>query len=513
MRAFWREIAGAFVVLAVRMATLPATPWTTAELTLMAALNGVDPQLPPSPVPLHAGLARVVYFFVVDPFRSLVVLHTIAAAIGFVALARCFEDRPTGAAASLVFWLSSGVLAHPQTAVPMMFVALALHAFSSALTDDRGRATLFLGVWSACAIGCEPRLAPAIAAMLLAAVPFVRRRAYLLSFAAVALWLPAIPIPHAPSGIVRFTLHAWGSKLVTIPLLLCVVAGVVPPPRRRVWPLLAFAVVHLIFTVTTANPLGSIAPAVPAMLLFATLAALGLRRFALPGAALIAILSLFYVWPLLRERHTSYSPIVDAAAHVKATLPRNGVVLYEAEARAVARTLLSEYANAPVERGLELDAPLAILALAPSDEPEAKSFASDDTDVHRKLLGNEPRRATVDPVRSAERFAVVRGVYQPERSPQGDEWRWLAPDAAIRIPPQHGPAATLTFRVSPDAPFATNEVRINDVLAIAKKDAATKVRVPLTPGANELRIAAKESFVPGRGDARRLAVQLVDVEH
>jgi hypothetical protein len=115
----------------------------------------------------------------------------------------------------------------------------------------------------------------------------------------------------------------------------------------------------------------------------------------------------------------------------------------------------------------------------------------------------------------------LRGVYALEHSAEGDEWRWLAPDATIRLPRAHGDAAALTMRISADAPFAVNIVSISingrdaAVVDVGKELVVARLALPAEPQL-DVRLRSSRSFAPGallhNQDPRTLAVQLTRVE-
>jgi hypothetical protein len=136
------------------------------------------------------------------------------------------------------------------------------------------------------------------------------------------------------------------------------------------------------------------------------------------------------------------------------------------------------------------------------------------------LTRNHYREVSLDPIRPAERYLPLGGVYALERTIQGDEWRWLARDAAIRLPHDHSNKITLSFRLSPDTPYDSNVVHIavNGTPAgtiLARKQAAS-ITLPLPAGPAEIEMHSDQAFAPAtvlrNQDPRILAVQLVGVE-
>ena len=107
---FWREIAGAIVVLVTRLITAPISPWENDEFLFAEGVRRFDPSLyhphPPG-YPLFILLGKIVNVLTNDPWRALLILNIILAPIGFIALARAFrnwiDDADLAVAGALVF--------------------------------------------------------------------------------------------------------------------------------------------------------------------------------------------------------------------------------------------------------------------------------------------------------------------------------------------------------------------------------------------------------------------------
>jgi hypothetical protein len=159
---------------------------------------------------------------------------------------------------------------------------------------------------------------------------------------------------------------------------------------------------------------------------------------------------------------------------------------------------------------------IPLLVLADGGSPSAqRTFAWRASDAYGKLTRNHYRRVALAPLPPEERFLPLAGVHAPERTIDGaNEWRWLARDASLRLPSQHGETATLVFRLSPDAPYESNEIRVNETPLIVTKQ-PTSVTVALAPGASVITIHAARSFHPaailGNRDPRDVSVQLLRV--
>lgn len=219
-------------------------------------------------------------------------------------------------------------------------------------------------------------------------------------------------LPHEFS-IARFTLHPWGSKLVFLPLLVVVLAGVRPALRRKeLEPLAWFTFAWLALGIAVIDPRDGARFAVPAMLLVAIVAAEGLKvlRAGWIGAAVLAALSIVYTYPLLRERVTTPSP-------------------------------LSRALRAPGE-----------------------TFARGDADAWGKLT-RVPRTVAIE---RAPEFVPGAGVYGSEEG-----WRWVEAYAELSAPRP----LTLTLRLPASAKIEANDVRVNGVLVRVRRGESASVPV------------------------------------
>jgi len=554
----------------------------------------------PPGFPLFVLLGKLLHIFVNDPWRALVVVNIIAAPIGFIALTRALRnwigDEQVAAAASLIYFLSASMMIHGPLAlsdpVAMTFVALALAAISAESGEGRAeerrarssvsalpsppdngheRAAILAGLWTSCAIGCRPQLVIPLAPLLAIAIWRMRthrqRFACLATFGIVSLmWL--LPLMDAAGGfdglmayetkqaqyfathdavtsrgvfsasavVIRFLIHPWGSKYLTLPLLVFIILGASALARRwRVMlPLLAFTVVQAVFELATMDPADGARYSLPIMIVFALAAALGLEVIArsvhvsfipIGGALLFAIASFAYIAPIIRARVSGPSPPAAAAAYVKATFPSNTIVLFDLSMRPVAESLLPEFKSESFEPALktyydQTGIPLVLLADGGSHAPGVQVFSWPECDAYGKLTRNHYRVVTADPISTSERYAPIGGAYQLERNIAGDEWRWLAPRAAIALP-RGFDRVTVTLQLSHDTPYDLNEVLVmvngkpEAKLTVTKQPtSATVDLLPLLPP--EIEFAAARSFKPAEvlknRDPRTLAVQLVRVE-
>jgi hypothetical protein len=489
--------------------------------------------------------------------------------------ARQFEAGAVAAAGALLCFFAPAMLVHSTLALSdppaLMFAALALLAWAR-LGDGGLAAALAAGVLSAAAVGCRPQLAvalvPAMIVALVLAGDWRRRTAAVVPFTLVALaWLTPLALAVGGIGklgdflssqtryvalhdaglsrtgrvwseiVVRFVAHPWGTKWLAVPLLGVVVVGFVRGMKGR-WrsaaPLLVLAAAQLAFGIIFMDPADGARyalPAVPALAWLATVAIFDVlpERGRALGAWLLvaafAIGSAAYVEPLLAARRTSASPPVQAAQHLAAE-PEGTVVLYEMPLRAHAEVLLGRFEIVAVEEGWA-GAPSPdharfwLLADRAAAGPGAVTFAWPDCDAYGKLTRNHYRVVTLLPTAAARQYRALRGEFGFERDDAGHEWRWLGPEAELRLP-DLGPG-TLRLELALDrfAPFPENRVRVlvNGVESadvVLERARRRTVSVPLAGGSASVVVRSAHSWVPaatGRNrDARTLAVQLVALE-
>jgi hypothetical protein len=576
------EYGGALIVLLVRIVTAPRTPWENDEFLFTEAVRNFDPSRyhphPPG-FPLFVLLGKAFAVVTHDPWRALVVLNIVLAPIGFIALTRALrnwiEDEQIAAAASLIYFLSASMLIHGPLALSdaaaMTFVCLALLAISAPDDGQHERSAILTGVWTSAAIGIRPQLLIPLAPMLVIALIRMRttrqRVACIIAFGFVSLmWL--LPLLDATGGwdgfvlyqtkqvayfathdaamsrgtftapqiAIRFLIHPWGSKYLTIPLIALILLGI--PAFARRWrpllPLIAFTAVQMIFELGSMDPADAARYSLPIMIAFALAAALGLAAIArsahiplLPvvAALLFALGSGLYVRDILLPRMEGPSPTVAAAQYVKSAFPPNTVVLFDLSMRPAVESLLPEFQSLAIEAGLkryydQTQIPLVLLADGGSHDPDAHTFSWPDSDAYGKMTRNHYRVVTADAITSRERYAPVEGVYALERTIAGEEWRWLAPRAAVALP-RGFDRVTVTLALSPDAPFDSNptQILVNGrpeavINATRQPSSATVDLLPLLPP--EIEFRAAKSFRPAdvlkNQDPRTVSVELVRIE-
>lgn len=582
-RRYWREALGALVVLLVQLATMPRTPWENDEFLFAEGVMKFEPTIwayhphPPG-FPLFILLGKAVHELIGDPWRALVLLNIAAAPIGFVFLARAFRrwigDEDLAVCGALLYYFSASYLLHGPLAfsdpIALAFVALAFYSISAEGEREHDRAAIGIGLWSSAAIGCRPQLvialAPALAVALVRLRDNRKRLTMIVAFVVASLmwFLPLLDAAGGPRELlnyerqqaryfvahdaamsrgakttfeiaVRFLLHAWGSKYITLPLLVLFVLGIVPAWRRRreLLPIFAFTAVWLVFELGWMDPADAARYSLPSMIFTALIAAFGLGTIRASShirvapwiaTALFALMSWAYVRTIVADRVASPSPPAAAAAYANQHLPPNTIVLWDASLRPAAEYLMPKFKSAAIERGLRddyarPDLPLVLFVDGGSHVPDARVFSWRDSDAYGKITRNHYRVVTLDPVPPEQRYLPLGGVYALERTVQGEEWRWLGRDATIRLPSRLGSSAELHFRLSPDAPYDANDVRVfvNGRAAGAvtvRKGETAPLRVALPAGGPiDLRIVSAQGFRPDdvlhNQDPRSLATQLV----
>lgn len=492
------------------------------------------------------------------------------------------SDPDLAVCGALVYYFSASMLVHGTLALSdgpaMMFVALALLAVSTPHDDTHERTAIAIGLWTSAAIGTRPQLMIPIAPLLVIALLQMRtlrqRAACIVAFGLLSLmWF--LPLVDAAGGLealrlyetkqmayvaahdasmsrggmsvaqiaVRFVFHPWGWKYVTLPLFACVIfgiAGFAGLLRRDKWrstllALIAFAIVQLIFELGWMDPADGARYSLPVMPLVALLAALGLgviRRSAgfqfapLAVTVILAAATFVYVGPLVGTRTKLPSPPAAAAAFANATLAPNSVIGFDIALKPHAEYLLTRFRLLPVEKAIEAtydhpETPLVLFTNGAGPGTGSRVFSWPESDAYWKLTRDLYREVTLETEQPGQRYFPLRGAYAIEHTADGDEWRWLGPDATIRLPAAHGSRAELTMRTSPDAPYATDAVTISingrdaGVMQVGKDPVVAKLTLPPDPRV-DVTLRAAQSFRPSvtlhNQDPRTLAVQLMRVQ-
>ena len=493
-----------------------------------------------------------------------------------------------GAAGSALFHLSPTLLVYGPLALSdapaLMFLALALAA-STRLSEGNLWWAAAFGTFASAAIGCRPQLALSVLPMLVVALALTRSfrkwGAALAAFTLVSLlWF--VPLVVAVGGLhgfagflgkqaqlfatydakvpraqlspqfiaFRFLAHPWGQRWTSLPVLALAVTGAAALlARRRIRPLLPLAVltgIELGLCLFTMNPADGVRYALPSLLGVAFAAVYGCRvvaegaarlvrrpRLALAGPALVVPLVagfVIYTAPLLEARATTLSPPAQAAAWVKRELPADAVLLVDKELAAHASYLLHDFRRAHLNEGLQQfarrrDVPVYLLADGKSGWGDAQTFRWPGCDPYGKLTRNLYRVVTVSPVPPDRRYRTMRGVYGYEPNARLAQWRWLGPDAALRIFPGDAErAVALGLRLPSNAPLPSVRVTValpgwSTAVEIPRGE-ERRVVLPLSPGDRggvvEISLRSDASFIPAQArpgqDARRLSVQLLSVE-
>ncbi|HXG59700.1 MAG TPA: hypothetical protein VNL91_11820 [Thermoanaerobaculia bacterium] len=577
-----RDLLLASLAVAVtHLATLPRSTWEFDETLFFRAIHQYDPVAhhpPPPGYPLFAMFGHLVRFFIPDDFATLVAISTVASIAGFVLLAAAFieitGDRPAGIWGAILFHVSPAMLVHATLPISDPG-ALALYAAAiwsgAALQRDDGRAAAIrFGLFAALTVGWRPQMSIAVVPLLFATLVVARRRLLILAvFTAVCvLWLiPLALVTGGAGGLIayetqqasylaehdadvsrshwtataialRFIAHPWGTKLLSLPLLMAAAAGGVVLLRRRTreaFPIVAASAVYLGVALAIMDPADGVRYSLPATLGIALCAGSGLafaaRRIERPAApyaaaALFAAGSFVYVASIVGQRGAGDSPPVRAARWGRDAFPKHAVALYELPLWPHATYLLADYRPMRVDRGLaeyydRPDVPLFIYADGASRVPGAQTFRWAPSDAYSKLTRNHYRVASIIPLPPHRRFRPLRGVHAPEREPEGDEWRWLDRAAEIALPRIVAGAVTLTVGLPGTYPREDNMLTIETEGAVTKvrleRGRRTAVTLPLRSAGATVRTTAAHAFVPAElpgslnRDPRSLAVKLYDL--
>jgi len=496
------------------------------------------------------------------------------------------DDPDLAVCGALVYYFSASMLVHGSLALSdgpaMMFVALALFAIGSPHDTEHERNAIAIGIWTSAAIGTRPQLLIPIAPMLLIAFLQMRtlrqRVACSVAFIVLSLmWF--LPLADAAGGfnalrlyetkqmqyvaahdasvsrggmstpmlVVRFIFHPWGWKYVTLPLFFCVILGTAAfvrllrrdKLRSTLLPFIAFVIVQVIFELGWMDPADGSRYSLAFMPFIALLAALGfgvIRRSAGLAAApwavtvILAAATLVFVWPLAGTRTKLASPPAAAAAWASANLAPNSVIGYDIALKPHAEYLMSRFRLLPVDKAIaeaydRPDLALVLFANGGANGTDSHVFSWPESDAYRKLTRGLYQEVTIENEAPAERYLPLSGAYPIERTLEGTEWRWLGPDATIRLPQSHGTVGTrvasLTLRIPGDLPYTADDVTIlingrdSAVLHVGREAVVANLALPSDPRI-DIRFRSSRSFQPStlmhNQDPRTLAVQLLHVE-
>lgn len=573
------------VIVITRIAALPAGPWEFDEPLFFGSLHHYAPtqHYPPPPgYPLLVLTGQALYPLVGNAYETMLAINFAAVLAGFVMLALAFRNITgnllAGVSGSLLFYLSPAALVHLSTVVSdtgaLALLATALYFGTRAVAEERLRWTVLFAIFAAATVGWRPQFAvivlPLLFVMLLLVRSWKARLAGLAAFTIVCLlWL--LPLSLAVGGVeklygfetrqaeylsahdadqsrgnwstprivARFVAHGWGPKMLALPILAFAAAGLwrLGRTRRRLLlPLAVAGAVYIAFALAVMDPADGARYALPFTLCVALLAGAGMwwigerttrTELLAVAVAAYALASIAYVAPMLVERRNTFSPPMQAIAYAKNFSP-NAVVLYDLPLWPHTRYYLSRFRPQRIDRALaeyvdRPDVPLYLYADGYSGLPGAKVFRWTATDAYSKLTRNHYRVVSVAPLPPRHRFAVIKGVHAPERIDQGEEWRWLAPRAELRLPRIPAQAVLLRLGLPAIYPFEDNmlTISLNGRRAAAVRVDRGKplvVELPLSAQGSSITLEAARSFVPAdlpdglHRDTRTLSVQLYDVE-
>lgn len=577
-------IVGALVVLGSRLATLPRSLWEFDEPLFIEAVRQYEPlqhHPPPPGYPVFIALAKLLNLVLRDPFVSLVGLSLIGTVVGFVALAvalgRLAGSERIGLAGSLLFYFSPVMLVHSvlpisdPAALGLLFLTLLkatqLLGYGERAASDPD-AVMFAAL-AALTIGCRPQFAIAVLPMLLwmlIAIPWRARLVVVASFGvSCLLWFA--PLVVSTGGVsrwwgwltsqagyfaahdaaisrggwswvqivFRFVAHPWGPKWLSFPLLLAAAIGLASAIRFRLQGLIALAalcVPYLVFALLMMDPADGPRYALPSLPLVAFLAASGLDRLRRTplvfGAwALFAVGSAVYVAPFIAERLRSASPPVAAARFAIRTLPPHAVVAYELPLWPHANLLLAQFTTTRLHHGLRdyfdrTEIPVFIYADGEGGDRVAHTFRWRWSEAYGKLTRNHYRVVSIIPLPPRERYRPLSGVYHPERTVLGEQWRWLDQQAELELPDLGAEKVVVSLGLPRDYPFESSEVEISingerAARLALQRGKSSEVTLVLPAGPARLGFLADKAFVPAERpgtlsrDPRRIAVQLLRI--
>jgi hypothetical protein len=304
---------------------------------------------------------------------------------------------------------------------------------------------------------------------------------------------------------------------------------------KRAVPLAVAALLYLGFALRFMDPADGARYAIPFVLATAFFAAVGvvelLRHLGVPAYVLVALFaggSLFYVRSVLLQRRSSDSPPLQAARFARERYPRNAVVLYELPLWPHAQVFFADRQKLRVNEGLtqyfdRADVPLFIYADGNSRAPGATTFRWQPSDAYSKLTRNHYRVVSIISVPPQRRYRPLRGVYAPEREPDGEEWQWLDSPAELQLPRGPKRTVTLRFRIPAIYPIEVNTLKIavgggDERTVELRRGSPMDVELTAPAGAPVIRVETARTFVPaevpasGNRDRRRLGVQLLSLE-
>ena len=555
-------VCAAAAVFVVLVCARPASLWEFDEVLFAHAVQHYDPiahHPPPPGYPVFMFTAKIVRLFTPSDFAALVTVSVIASTIGFILLALAFArmtDRATGIIGALIFYLCPAMLVHSTLALsePGAIALLAASLFFAPASP-----ALF-GAFAALSIGWRPQMCFFVLPLLVAHVFPVkdsrpRQSKTLAAFTVVCLlWL--VPLAASVGGIdrlvhyetaqaqyvaehdaavsrtawrpaaiaIQFLSHAWGPRIMALPLFLAAAAGAWKLRRSRaVLPLVIAGAVYIAIALAIMDPADGVRYSIPFLLVVALLAAAGLSAFTdrfgfvvtrYETAILFAIGSIMYVSSFIAQRASTLSPPVAAAM----AIPHNAAVGYEMalwpHATYVLRDQPVERIDAAVQRLFDTPkVPLYAYVDGFSDVQGARRYVWENSDAYWNLTRNLYRIVSIAPLGRDRRFKTIRGVHLLEREQAAESWRWLADDAAITAPNATGIHLLLVLPRS--SPYAENRVTMlaDDRVAgsvVLQRGKPQRIVIRFPQRASIVQFKAERAFTPAR-DRRRLSFALLDL--
>lgn len=558
---------------ALHYTTVPRSIWEFDESFFAMAVEKYEPlqhHPPPPGYPIYIGFAKLIALFTGDPLQALLATSIIAVAAGLVTWFLAFREitgEPLIAIlGSVLLYVSPAVLVSgtlPQSDAGALAL-LGLAAWACAKGEPQ-----FAAIACAACIGWRLQFSIEVVPMFLASLFLMKQwrdRAMALAVFGVACLVWFVPLVVATNGPelfwkwlssqaayyaahdadlsrsgyspgligLRFLAHPWGPKWLSLPLLAIAAGGatlLLIKKNVKVLPLAVGAAVYLAFALATMDPADAVRYAIPGLPVIALFAAVPVVKLAAIGA-LIAIAyasgAMAYALPVVRARATTDAPPSAAAKYIRANVPKNAIVLYDLPLRPQAEYLLRGWQVMRIDAGLakyggDPSVPMVVLANGERGEANGVTYHWPDTDAYRKLTRQHYGAVSVIPLPPSERFRVIKDIHAPERTREGQTWRWVGAHGEIELPSFGATHARFTFRTPPDYAFDRNRV---DVLVNGTKAGAVEIArngrgevvVPIGAGPTKIEIVPLQTFVPAKipgannRDARTLSVMLTRVE-
>ena len=565
----------------------PLTPWEFDEPLFMAGIEHYEPLVhhpPPPGYPLFIAVGHAVNAVTGDPFSTLVGISAVSSVAGFLVLFLAFKNLAgqwhVGLAGAALFYLSPAMLVHSTLPISdppgLMMLALTMWLASLVRLVPSTRAIVLFAAFASMTVGMRPQLSIAVLPMfffvVLVWMRSGRHRFVALATFTVASLIWLVPMVSALGGVepwlrweaaqasyfaehdadisrtgrsamailLRFVAHPWGPKFLSFPLLLVSGIGMAALVSSRKGLALVVAALsgpYLLFCLFMMDPADGVRYALPSVLGFAFVAAVGLVeianrvRFRPLSLLLLAGFAAgfgWYVAPLISLRASQPSPPVQAAEFARRTLPPQTVILYELPLMPHSRRLLKDFRTMPIDRGLaqfvdKVDVPLVLFSDGGTEYRHGTTFQWPFSDAYGKLTRNHYRVVSLIPVPASQRYRPVSGVYPMERNIRGEEWRWLEPSAELILPDLGSGEAQITLAIPPTFPHS--ETRVDFIIngrpwrsAVLKRNVPIDFMIPLDEGENRIQIRSEKVFVPAEvkgslsRDRRKLAVQVLIIE-